>query len=99
MTQNQLSLLGAGPELPEGFKYQGEVISPDEEQGLLRRRVKELPLRGFQFQGYVGKRRVVSCGWQYDFNERKLRQAEDITDRVGAQHSWGGRASLLHHVS
>lgn len=50
--------------------------------------MKELPLRGFQFQGYVGKRRVVSYGWQYDFNERKLRQAEDITDRVGAQHSW-----------
>jgi hypothetical protein len=35
--------------------------------------VRELPLREFQFQGYVGKRRVVSYGWQYDFNERILR--------------------------
>jgi alkylated DNA repair dioxygenase AlkB len=77
MMQSQLSLLGAGPELPAGFQYQPEVISPDDEQRLLER-VRELPLKEFQFQGYVGKRRVVSYGWQYDFNDRKLRLADDI---------------------
>ena len=75
--QSQLSLLAAGPELPEGFQYRPEVISPDDEESLLER-IRELPFKEFQFQGYVGKRRVVSYGWQYDFNDRKLRQADDI---------------------
>ena len=63
--------------LPEGFKYQPAVITADEQQTLLER-VKELPFREFEFQGYVGKRRVVSFGWQYDFNQRLLRKADDI---------------------
>jgi alkylated DNA repair dioxygenase AlkB len=77
MTKSQLDLLGAARALPEGFKYQPDVISSDDEQKLLQQ-VRELPFRDFEFQGYVGKRRVVSYGWQYDFNERKLRQADDI---------------------
>jgi alkylated DNA repair dioxygenase AlkB len=77
MTRKQLSLFGAGAKLPQGFQYQPELVSPDEEQSLLER-VKELPLRDFEFQGYVGKRRVLSYGWQYDFNERMLRRTEDI---------------------
>jgi alkylated DNA repair dioxygenase AlkB len=52
-------------------------VSPEEEQGLLER-VMKLPLKDFEFQGYVGKRRVISYGWQYDFNERMLRRTEDI---------------------
>ena len=56
---------------------QPDIISPAEEEELLGR-VKELPSREFQFQGYVGKRRVVSYGGQYDFNQRLLRKADDI---------------------
>jgi alkylated DNA repair dioxygenase AlkB len=41
-------------------------------------RVQELPFREFEFQGYVGKRRVVSYGWHYDFNDRTLRPAEPM---------------------
>jgi alkylated DNA repair dioxygenase AlkB len=77
MTKSQLDLLGATRALPEGFKYQPDVISSDDEQKLLQR-VSDLPFRDFEFQGYVGKRRVVSYGWQYDFNERKLHRADDI---------------------
>ena len=40
--------------------------------------MRGLPFKEFEFQGYVGKRRVVSFGWQYDFNERALREADDI---------------------
>ena len=65
------------PTLPDGFQYQPDIISPEEEQTLLEQ-VRALPLKEFQFQGYVAKRRVVSYGWQYDFNHRVLRQAEDI---------------------
>lgn len=74
---DQLKLFGAPPRLPEGFRYEPEVVTPEEEQDLLRH-VRELSFKNFQFHGYVGKRRVVSYGWRYDFNERELREAEEI---------------------
>ena len=77
MTKNQLDLLGADPAVPEGFRYQPEVISAEDEQALLER-IRELPFREFEFHGYVAKRRVVSYGWKYNFSERKLQQADDI---------------------
>lgn len=40
--------------------------------------VRQLPLKAFQFHGYEGKRRVVSYGWQYDFNQSKLRKTGHI---------------------
>ncbi len=76
-TMSQLKLFGAGSELPEGFRYQPDIMSADDEQDLLGW-VRGLPFQEFQFQGYVGKRRVVSYGWQYDFNHRVLRKAGDI---------------------
>lgn len=77
MIKNQLDLMAADPTLPEGFKYQPDVISADDERALLER-VKGLPFKDFEFHGFVAKRRVVSYGWQYDFSERKLRPADDI---------------------
>jgi alkylated DNA repair dioxygenase AlkB len=77
MTQKQLTLLGAGPELPEGFKYQPDVVSPDEERSLLER-IGELPFKEFEFHGFVGKRRVVYYGWRYNFSERTIQKADDI---------------------
>ena len=74
---DQLSLFGAGRALPEGFKYQPDVVSPDEERVLLEHGTR-LAFRDFEFQGFVGKRRVVSYGWHYDFNDRVLREADDI---------------------
>ena len=81
--RDQLDIFGADAEppapaaLPEGFRYQPAVIGAEEERALLDR-VRELPFRDFEFHGYVGKRRVVSYGWQYDFNERLLRKADDM---------------------
>jgi alkylated DNA repair dioxygenase AlkB len=77
MTRKQLSLFGAGAKLPEGFQYQSDLVPPEEEQRLVER-IRELPLKEFEFQGYVGKRRVMSYGWQYDFNERMLRRTDDM---------------------
>ena len=74
---DQLNLFGVSPALPDGFVYEPDVIGTDEERELLSR-IPELPLRDFEFQGYVGKRRVVSFGWHYDFNDRVLRKTEDI---------------------
>jgi alkylated DNA repair dioxygenase AlkB len=63
--------------LPEGFKYQPDVITIDEERELVRE-IEALPLKEFQFQGFTGKRRVLSFGWRYDFNDRALQKADDI---------------------
>jgi alkylated DNA repair dioxygenase AlkB len=79
MTQEQLNLLGAVPALPEGFRYQAEIISPDEERRLLER-IRELPLKEFEFHGFTAKRRVISYGWKYDFEERAVREAEAIPE-------------------
>ena len=80
--QDQFSLFGvtkANPSYPEGFRYQPEMITAEHEQALLDS-IRLLPLKPFEFQGYVGKRRTLSFGWQYDFNERQLRRTDDIPD-------------------
>ena len=79
MTEKQLKLFrgAAAPAFPEGFRYESDILTPAQEIELLAQ-VRDLPLVEFQFQGYVGKRRVVSYGWQYDFNLRALRETDDI---------------------
>lgn len=77
--QEQLGLFGGAPSLPDGFRYAADLLSPAQEDELLQR-IRELPFREFEFQGYVGKRRVVSFGWRYDFNDRVLREASAIPD-------------------
>jgi alkylated DNA repair dioxygenase AlkB len=62
---------------PEGFRYQAEVVPSEEEQELLER-LRELPLKEFEFHGYTGKRRVMSFGWHYDFGSEKLQQTDEI---------------------
>ena len=62
---------------PEGFRYQEDVLPVEEERDLVEQ-IRELPLKEFEFHGYVGKRRVVSYGWHYDFSESKLRQTDEI---------------------
>lgn len=74
---SQFALFDAGPVLPEGFRYRPEVITVAREAELLER-VRELPLKEFEFHGYTGKRRVVSYGWKYDFNDRALHRSEDM---------------------
>jgi alkylated DNA repair dioxygenase AlkB len=88
--------------LPEGFRYQPELISPADEAALLAR-VRALPFRDFEFHGYMGKRRVVSFGWHYDFSARHLREADDIPDfllalRPAAAAFAGIEPEQLQHV-
>ena len=63
--------------LPDGFKYEPALLSPEAEQALAER-LAELPLEAFEFHGYLGKRRVGSFGWRYDFSGRELTKAEDM---------------------
>ncbi len=63
--------------LPEGFRYQPDFLSEEDERSLLEQ-VKVLPFREFEFHGFTGKRRIVSFGWRYDFNGGGLTKTEDI---------------------
>jgi alkylated DNA repair dioxygenase AlkB len=75
----QFSLFDGGPKLPDGFKYQPALITEADEQELLER-IRALPFREFEFHGFTGKRRVISFGWKYDFNDRELQKVDDIPD-------------------
>ncbi len=77
MKPDQLSLLPADDALPAGFRYRPGFVSPDEEQALVAE-IAELPFKEFEFQGFLGKRRVVSFGWQYVFDGSGLRKANDM---------------------
>jgi len=77
--------------VPEGFQYRPELIDPTEEDALLAH-VRELPFREFEFHGYLGKRRVVSFGWHYDFSGQRLRKADDIPEFL---HTVRARAAGL----
>jgi alkylated DNA repair dioxygenase AlkB len=79
MRTNELPEVTTLKNLPEGFRYQPELIEPSEEDALLAR-LRQLPFRDFEFHGYTGKRRVISFGWHYDFSARHLQKADDIPD-------------------
>ena len=77
MSQTELQLFETAPIFPDGFRYVPELISAAEEQRLVHE-LKQLPFKPFEFQGFVGKRQVVSLGWRYDFNGGGLQRTDDI---------------------
>jgi alkylated DNA repair dioxygenase AlkB len=77
MKATQTDLFEPAPKLPEGFRYRDDLISAEEERGLVER-LTGLPFAPFEFHGYLGKRRVVSFGWHYDFSTEAIRRAENI---------------------
>jgi alkylated DNA repair dioxygenase AlkB len=64
---------------PEGFLYRKNLITPPEEADLIRR-IETLPLKEYEFHGYLAKRRTVSFGWHYKFSEEALVRANPIPD-------------------
>ena len=78
MTEAQQRLFETGKSgLPEGFRYQRELIGPEDEKSLVRQ-IEGLPFANFQFHGFEGKRRVVSFGWRYDFNGGGLQRTDPM---------------------
>jgi alkylated DNA repair dioxygenase AlkB len=65
------------PRVPEGFRYEPDVIDESEESRLLDQ-IRELPFAAFQFHGYEGRRRVVSYGWRYDFERRAVERSSEM---------------------
>lgn len=65
------------PPLPDGLAYREDFIGPAEERSLLDT-IAELPLQEAHYKGYTARRRVVSYGSQYDFDDNTLRPADEI---------------------
>ena len=76
---NEPELFANAPSRVEGFAYWPDVVSADEEHAWVQR-LAALPLKPFEFHGYLGKRRVVSFGWRYDYAGRALRASEPMPD-------------------
>ena len=77
MISSQHALFHELPRLPEGFRYEENLLSPDQEWALIAS-FKRLPFREFEYRGFFGKRRTVSFGWRYDFSVRELQETEHI---------------------
>ena len=75
----QGNLFDAASALPEGFTYEAEFLTRDEEAALLAV-VRSLPLENSQYKEYTAKRRTVNYGSEYDFSANELEAAAPIPD-------------------
>lgn len=76
----QLSFLQPEPPaLPSGFVYRPEFVSAAEESALAHA-LAAVEVKPFEFQGWLGARRVAYFGRRYDFNGGGLGPAEPIPD-------------------
>ena len=62
-----------------GLDYRPDVISADEESGLIER-LSGADLTPFRFQGWTGKRLTRVFGWRYDFQDKSFAPVEPIPD-------------------
>jgi alkylated DNA repair dioxygenase AlkB len=102
MDLSQPDLFQASPALPEGFRYRPDFLTAAEEHDLVER-FADLPFKEFEFRGSRGNRRVLSFGWQYDFNRMELLRTEDmpaflLSLRERAARFAGLEASEFQHV-
>jgi alkylated DNA repair dioxygenase AlkB len=77
MKHEQLALFESAPPMPEGFRYAPDLIGAADEARLTEA-FGDLPFKEFEFHGFLGKRRVVSFGFRYDFNGGGLKAAEPM---------------------
>src|SRR5437763_5047520 len=75
----QADLFDTASKFPPGLRCVGELISHAVEKDLVNH-LQELEFKPFEFHGYLGKRRIVSFGWRYDYAGRALRASEPMPD-------------------
>ncbi len=68
-----------GPKMPDGFRYAADVLSAEQERELVEQ-IRPLPFKEFEFHGYLGRRRIVSYGWKYDYATRTLNPSREIPE-------------------
>jgi alkylated DNA repair dioxygenase AlkB len=77
--RRQADLFPDDQAMPEGFAYREEVISAEEERSFAER-FALLPFAPFEFHGFLGRRRVVSFGWRYDYAGRRIRPSAQLPE-------------------
>ena len=75
MKAEQVELFGTA--LPEGFVYQPEFISREEERALLEA-IAPLALEEAKYRQYTARRRVAYFGFAYDFSSNRLGEAAPV---------------------
>jgi alkylated DNA repair dioxygenase AlkB len=75
----QTELFAAERPRPAGFDYRDDVLSPAEEKSFAER-FADLPFKPFEFHGFLGKRRIVSYGWRYDYGAQRVRPSPPMPD-------------------
>jgi alkylated DNA repair dioxygenase AlkB len=93
--RQQAELFGGEPKLPEGFVFERDFISVDEERALLEE-IARLPLAEAKYKQYTARRRIAYFGFGYDFTANRLGEAppapaflDPLRDKVAA---WMGLA-------
>ena len=75
----QRGLFDSAGALPEGFTYEPEFLTRDEEASLLAV-IRGLPLENSQYKEYTARRRTVNYGSEYDFGANAMDEAPPIPD-------------------
>jgi alkylated DNA repair dioxygenase AlkB len=75
----QADLFGAPRGGLEGFRYQPDLLTADEEADLVRH-LGDLPFKAFDSHGHLANRRVVGFGLRYDYERRQVVEAPAIPD-------------------
>jgi alkylated DNA repair dioxygenase AlkB len=65
------------PAMPEGFRYEEDIITEVEEAFLVAS-LATLELKPFEFHGHVGNRRVTAFGLRYDYARRTVEAADEF---------------------
>ena len=74
---SQGELFNAPRRLPDGFRYQTDLLTAGEEEALAHE-LRSLPFKPFDFHGYQANRQVVSFGYRYDYGHREVVDAAPI---------------------
>jgi alkylated DNA repair dioxygenase AlkB len=91
-SQNTMPDLFGEPALPAGFRYAPDVLSAAEEKRLVAR-IEALPLKPFEFHGYLGNRRIFTFGHKYMFAGADDREDHSIPDEMRPLMEMAGQIS------
>ena len=90
-------LFSITPKLPDGFSYERDFLTVDEE-ALLLKTIGSIELRPMMFQGFEAKRKVASFGYDYSFDKRKLSKGKEIpTELQWLVSKIGAKLSIPAH--
>ena len=75
-------LLTEAADLPDGFVYHGEIVSPAEETTLLNA-LHSLAFGEVRMRGQVARRRTIHFGWTYGYESWRVEPGPPIPDFLG----------------